>query len=125
MNAASAILLSCFEGDARLWGAASTERGWVVSQRAQARMREEADDETPALVIDVANRRPRSIQDVSDVTCRRLFRGVVIGVREAGAIREALGAPAPVTESATPEPASESVEVDGEDGDPADGSDQE
>lgn len=100
-------LLACLKGPARLWGAASTERGYVVPQLVQTRIRETADNATPALVIEIANRRPRSIQDVGDLTARRMFRGVVIGAREADAIRARLGAPEPVETAAEPEPAPE------------------
>ena len=100
-------LLACLDGPARLWSGASTQRGYVVPQRVQARIRETVDDETPALVIEIANRRPRSIQDADDPTAFRTFRGVLIGAREADAIRARLGAPERVETAAEPEPAPE------------------
>jgi len=103
-------LLACLDGPARLWSGASTQRGYVVPQRVQARIRETVDDETPALVIEIANRRPRSIQDADDPTAFRTFRGVLIGAREADAIRARLGAPERVETAAEPEPAPEPVE---------------
>jgi len=103
-------LLACLDGPARLWSGASTQRGYVVPQRVQARIRETVDDETPALVIEIANRRPRSIQDADDPTAFRTFRGVLIGAREADAIRARLGAPERVETAAEPEETPEPVE---------------
>jgi hypothetical protein len=107
---ATDTLLACLDGPARLWSGASTQRGYVVPQRVQARIRETVEAETPALVIEIANRRPRSIQDADDPTAFRTFRGVLIGAREADAIRARLGAPERVETAAEPEPAPEPVE---------------
>lgn len=114
MNAAAALLLAALDdGPARPWGGKSTERGWVVPSYLQARIREAVDDETEAIVIDVANRRPRALQDVEDARVRRMVRGTLVTAREASDIRAKLGAPV-----AEPEDAEEEPETDAEEESP-------
>jgi len=113
MNAAAALLLAALDdGPARPWAGKSTQRGWVVPSYLQARIREAVDDETEAIVIDVANRRPRALQDVEDARVRRMVRGTLVTVREASDIRAKLSAPVaePELEDAEEEPETDAEE---------------
>ncbi len=109
MNAAAALLIAALnDGPARAWGGKTTASGWVVPSYLQTRILEAADEETPRIVVDVANRRPRALQDVNDGQVRRMVRGTLISVREASEIRSTLESKA----KNEPEPAPEDDDED-------------